>query len=248
MDGIAQNVIQQEQSRLSNMGQLILKSDEIRDKLCCDGVYIAEGIYSGAFCKKVIEFIEQYPAEKDNTELNYGGTELRIWQAHQLNEFVHQFYRDSNQLISTILGQQTMAKDILAMVNAPIEPEQTRLMNGRWHIDSFSKQFKVFVFLKDVSSVAGPFEYIPYTHKLSFKWQQALLGHYFAIKNFTSKQIERKYRRLSEGWIKRLNEKGYTSKKVMVSAGTVMIVDTSAIHRASPCLGDNRYVLTAYYD
>ena len=44
-----------------------------------------------------------------------------------------------------------------------------------------------------------------------------------------------------------MSAKGYRPVSVICKAGTMMVADTSAIHRARPCLEGSRYALTTYY-
>ena len=49
------------------------------------------------------------------------------------------------------------------------DTNENELSSGRWHLDSFNNQIKVFTFLNDVNEENGPFEMIPKTHKKMFK-------------------------------------------------------------------------------
>ena len=73
----------------------------------------------------------------------------------------------------------------------------------------------------------------------------ALKGNYFKPRDIFGGT--RTYAKLPDPLIDQLATRGYRSQPVLVSAGTVMIVDTSAIHRARPCRAGSRYALTAYY-
>ena len=48
---------------------------------------------------------------------------------------------------------------------------------GRWHLDSFNNQYKVFCFLKDVKNKNGALEVIPRTHRLLFKITNGLYSY-----------------------------------------------------------------------
>jgi hypothetical protein len=78
-----------------------------------------------------------------------------------------------------------------------------------------------------------------------FKLCAAIGGKYFGPTGlFTN---ARSYQSLADDWVDGLKARGYSPIRVVCPAGTAMIVDTSAIHRASPCFGDTRYALTAYF-
>ncbi len=92
---------------------------------------------------------------------------------------------------------------------------------------------------------SGAFEFLPRSHRERFKYMQLLKGNYVTPADLFHKR--RAYQKLDEDLVRDLAERGYRAKPVICRAGTVMVVDTSAIHRARPCLKGSRYALTTYY-
>lgn len=213
---------------------------EIADEGCC---VLGEPVSSSAMddLRAVIDRL----AEDEATEVNYGGSEHRIWQAHTKNELIDQFRLFSDQVISGVVEKQRYAHDILAIRNRPIQVAASELVNGRWHMDSFNGQLKVFMFLNDVTDRSGAFEMILKTQRQQFKTKNLLKGELITLSDIFSKT--RSYASLQEEMVEKIIAQGYQSRVFDVRAGTLALIDTSCIHRASPCIEGERYALTAYY-
>lgn len=184
-------------------------------------------------------------ASAEGTEVNYGGSECRVWKAHEKSDAIDQFRVFSDAVISKVDGERREAFDILAIRNLTLASDDTTSRKGRWHLDSFRRQLKIFIFLTDVTQESGPFEMIPGTQATSFKMKQALQGNLITPKDLV--EGTRSYSRLKEELIERILAKGYETKTFNVPAGSIALVDTSCVHRARPCVAGERYALTSYY-
>jgi len=106
---------------------------------------------------------------------------------------------------------------------------------GGWHRDSIHTQFKMFVLLSDVTSIAnGAFVVYPQTSRLWFKILSlplVLIG------------IKRRY---SELFLLPLNWLGFKKCYFTGDAGSMAFCDTSAIHRGTPITQGSRQMLTFY--
>jgi hypothetical protein len=120
---------------------------------------------------------------------------------------------------------------------------------GRWHIDSWRPQHKVFLFLNDTTEDSGPFEFILNTNRRGFRLRKALTpGYFFNFRELFRSGVSRPYQSIDDRKIEALIEEGYRAHPIIVKAGTVMIANPSyLIHRARPCTRGKRYALTAYY-
>jgi len=215
-----------------------------RTVLRTDGHLLIEDCYDTQVCKSVIRFMDELES-RDKTEVNYAGTELRIWDAHKRAPLLADFYRECNVFLSCLLRRDTEALTLLAIRNNALDPSDEISRRGRWHIDSFRRQLKIFLFLTDTTEASGPFEFIPGTHARTFKLGGLLGGAYLKASDpFTGR---RAYQKLDDDWVESLSAKGYRPVSVICKAGTMMVADTSAIHRARPCLEGSRYALTTYY-
>lgn len=216
-------------------------NNEIYKETKKTGCSILDRKYDSDFCNNVIGFMDSY--SDPDVELCYGGTERRIWDAHKKNDLIKQFKSESDALLSEIYGRTIESYTILALKNVPIPKDGTQLA-GRWHIDSFREQVKVFTFLSDVEDVNGPFEFLSGSHTPGFKFKNVVAGNYFSVKDFFGSK--RKYQRLDEDFINKTVSE-IEATPLICEAGTTAIIDTSSIHRARPCLEGRRYYIAAYY-
>jgi ectoine hydroxylase-related dioxygenase (phytanoyl-CoA dioxygenase family) len=184
-------------------------------------------------------------AATTDTEQNYGGSEHRIWKAHEKSPLIKEFCDFSDEVVSLVESIRCNAFDILAIRNQSLGKDASALSKGRWHIDSFRRQIKIFLFLSDVTMTSGAFEMIPGTHANSFKIKQAFRGRFFTPKDLI--EGTRAYSKFKEEFIEKILLTGREAKIFTVSAGSIAIVDTSCIHRARPCTDGSRYALTSYY-
>ena len=203
--------------------------------------------YDTEKCKKIISFIDDFPSSK--AEMNYGGSEKRIWMAHQHgNEAIIDFVNFSNLLVSQLCKQSMTPLNVLAYSNLPVEIDDDRLTKGRWHYDSFSKLLKVFLFVDVITEKNGCMEIIPRTSgafKLKKIFENNFLFHY---KHIFNKQKRQAYDAISDSKIQKILDQGYKKKSLTGTQGDIVLVDTaSLIHRASPCREGKRYLLACYY-
>lgn len=217
------------------------------------GFYLVENAYPQEFCRSVIEFMNNHKNDNQienkkfaGTEMNYAGTELRVWEAHKKDPLLQRFYQECNLTMSSLLRKDVEAFTVLAIKNQMIDPFDESLKKGRWHIDSFLRQLKIFLFLSDTTEQSGPFEFIPKTHTKSFKLRRLCSGVYIKPADLLSGG-KRAYQCLNDVWIDKLSANGFKPAPVICKAGTILIIDTSAIHRARPCIQGSRYALTTYF-
>jgi hypothetical protein len=215
-----------------------------RQALAADGCLLIPGVYSPATCRQIIEWMDS-DAAGEGGERNYGDTELRIWDSQRKHPLLARFQDESNVFMSCLLKSDMESWTVLAIRNRALPRGGGELERGRWHIDSFRSQYKTFLFLVDVDEATGPFEFIPRSHAGAFKRGMALKGRYFRPSDFFTGK--RAYARIPDDVVERLQGNGYPSRAAVCRAGTVMIVDTSAIHRARPCYEGTRYALTTYF-
>lgn len=108
--------------------------------------------------------------------------------------------------------------------------------NG-WHRDAFFSQYKAMVYLTDVSERNGPFELLPGSHSLS----SIVLG----IKRGVLAYMQN---RISDEEVERLEKVLGTARKTFTaSAGTLIIFNSSTVHRGRPIEQGERLALTNYY-
>jgi hypothetical protein len=107
---------------------------------------------------------------------------------------------------------------------------------GGWHRDSINRrQLKFIMYLNDVNERNGYFQYMPGTHKVSQKLKiNRLLGKKLGAYRYTDEDISK------------LIDAGYQTADFIGKMGTLIIVDTSGIHRGNPLKEGMRYAATQY--
>lgn len=183
----------------------------------------------------------------DDAEVNYAGSEHRVWNAEQKDERFKAVQDLSNWIMPQLYGRTYPSHTVLAIRNRPA-PAHAERADIRWHLDSFRTQLKLFAFLTDVTPETGPLEYLPGTHKRAFKWAGILpFGFYRPSDILNVGKRKRSWQRIHDRTIEKVRRWGYQPKEMTVPAGTLLLVDTSALHRAKPCLDGERYALTVYH-
>ena len=112
----------------------------------------------------------------------------------------------------------------------------------------YSSQEKIFLFLSDTNEDSGPFEFIPNTHKSTFRIRKALENGFFFDFSKIFNNSSRPYQSIDDDKIEYLFSQGFKSHPVITKAGSILIVNPSyLIHRARPCVSGHRYALTSYF-
>ena len=169
------------------------------------------------------------------------GADLRAFGINRVSKLIDRlFYK--NELIQQVslayyncksedLNGYTMANVISAL-------QDNLGSGGGWHRDTVNKrQFKSILYLSDVSDQNGPFQYIPRTH-----YKKNVLG---GIINYNFKH---NHNRFTEPQITQLLSKEDKKLQTLTGqAGTLILADTSGIHRGAPIKEGKRYALTNYY-
>lgn len=215
----------------------------LRVRINRQGFAILKSHATSEACEHIKGFIDKYPATY--AEINYGGTEKRIWNSQHMDPVILAFGALSDQLIGTVFNAHVQVKTVLSYSNYPI-PDDDQLIAGRWHLDSLRTQYKLFCFLTRTEEQTGPLEVVPGSHRAAFKFWSLTSGQYLSFANLGTDK--RRYQQLDDRWVEAQCRMAGGAMPFLCEAGTMILVDTSAIHRARPCLKGHRYALCAYYD
>jgi hypothetical protein len=217
------------------------QSDDVRawiDAVGREGFCVVPDFYDSVTCgqlrQEVLDLIDRYP---DAVHSMSNGADRRIFGAERAAAGIRNFAEEPRLL--------NAARSILAgdAVNAftlagTISFRQGNLGSGEgWHRDSFFNQFKAIVYLSEVSQANGPFEYITRSH---------LVREKFADHNRYG--VPLKSARIGDDAVQRLIAEEPDRHRVFTAAmGTLLLVDTTGIHRGMPLTGGERFALTNYY-
>ena len=179
------------------------------------------------------------------------------WMFENKKEFVH----SSDYADSRIFGAEELSENIMKFANNELLNKLANAYNavpttngftlagkiaatgheygsgGSWHRDSYFRQFKSLLYLTDVNEDNGPFQVVLASHdakKISSDSKSA---------NLESMQCT-----FNQETVKKiLKDEPERLKTLTGKAGTLVLVDTSTIHRGIPLKNGIRYALTNYY-
>jgi hypothetical protein len=215
-----------------------------RQALVTDGFYVLDGQYALSSCREIERFIESYPVDGE-CETFYGGTELRIWHAQRKHDAIAAFHDQCNTFLSCLLYRDVKAFTTLAISNRALADDNSDFIRSRWHLDSLFRQLKIFLFLNGATDRSGPLELLSGTHRRSFKIRQLCAGALITPPQLLNRR-SRRYQRLDDDWVSTIQMR-HPIRPLLCGPGSAVVVDTSAIHRARPCIDGARYALTAYF-
>lgn len=108
---------------------------------------------------------------------------------------------------------------------------------GGWHRDAFLSQFKAMLYLTDVNEENGPFQLIPKSHRFKNVLKAINKGGLIEWQD-----------RLTDGEAKKVeNALGLERKTFVAKAGTLILFNSTTIHRGKPIENGERSALTNYY-
>lgn len=142
---------------------------------------------------------------------------IEIFNTKFLNSIISEYLKTSTDSIySFVLGNRLLTK------------EENKGSGGGWHRDTFlKKQLKFILYLSDVTIENGPFTYINGSHKIQNKIIDLIKSPRINPRRYSSYQ---------------------SNKEIVLTgqAGTLIIADTSGIHRGKPICNGSRHALTLY--
>jgi ectoine hydroxylase-related dioxygenase (phytanoyl-CoA dioxygenase family) len=127
------------------------------------------------------------------------------------------------RVVNAYLGVDSLLAGIAAYRTRPTTVHPKGAFH--WHYDNAYLQVKAIAYLTDVGEEDGPFAYIPNS------WKRRLVSATYEETRVADKDVP-------EG----------TYVNCVAKAGTVLLVDTQIIHRATPNLRGNRDVVSIIYD
>lgn len=202
------------------------------------GFAVLPSYFDAAWCEKCIA--EFHDMKECHPSFVQSREDDRIFGCENVSETFARFHDD--KFLQSIADQYygETAKINVSLVNH-VEPTKGSVLGsgGDWHRDRMIRQFKALVYLKDVTDENGPFQYIVGSnthHHAQFKVDTAVTGMPQNATRLTDKDVQP----LVDRDPSRL--KTFTAPK-----GTVVLVDTSGIHRGMPIKDGERYAMFNYY-
>jgi hypothetical protein len=211
---------------------------DILDTIRNQGYYVAEGYYSPEKCTELRDEIDYLIEEfRDDIFIDDQASDHRIFGADRVSDRIREFYTDSFILEIAELYHKAEILNFCTMANKVIYQADNLGSGGGWHRDTIhQRQFKSILYLSDVEEEQGAFQYLPGTHSLISPFQ-VIWEHDqdYGHTRFTEEEIESIF-----------EDGTQTCKTLTGKAGTMILVDTSGIHRGRPIKSGTRYALTNY--
>ena len=203
-----------------------------------NGIVVIENFYSREKTEKIIGDIDNIIYEgHPKIYIDSEKSDHRIYGFEHLSSHANNFLNDLflEKISKLVSNREYIYKFNLA---AKLEYTEKNLgSGGGWHRDSVGFQHKAMLYLSDVDSDSGPFEYYVGSHKKYYKFKSYLLSFIKGLDGLL---------RYSKPMVQIVDN---DNKKVTFTgkAGTLILFNSSGLHRGSPINENSRYALTNYY-
>jgi len=203
-----------------------------------DGYSVLPGYYSRELCAKIRSQIDAaIVGQPENVQADPKGADHRLYGAENLSPEIRAFHDDPFiRSVGEAYGGWRLTN--LSTLGARLEAKADNLGSGQgWHRDSFHFQYKGMVYLDDVGPDSGPFQLMRDSHKPL----QVLLDTFRANLPTAPRS------RLTDAEVAQLDPDGRRTKTFTAEAGTLVLFDSTTIHRGMPIRSGLRYALTNYF-
>lgn len=203
------------------------------------GYLVIPGYYPPERCAALRAEIDRIMAEQpDVIQKDAFDADHRVFGAERASTAIAAFHDDAflREVGEAYRGGRLVDFTTLA---GRISSRPGNLGSGQgWHRDAFHFQYKAMLYLTDVGPENGPFQLLAGSHRPLAVFADMIRGRLDAPPQT----------RISEAQIARLLGWNRTRLKTFTArAGTLILFDSSAVHRGSPIDKGVRYALTNYY-
>ena len=204
------------------------------------GYVVLEGYFSEEQCAAVRSEIDLLlNNQKDNVETYDHNADHRLFGANKASELINKLFW-IDELLTSVRNCYYEHDDIVGCTMAAridAKPNNTG-SGGGWHRDMiYGRQIKSIAYFSDVEMQHGPFQFLTNSHKKSSILETIAKLDFDAFHNrFTEEEITQ---------IQAIGD--YETVTFTGKAGTLLLVDTTSIHRGMPIYEGSRYALTNYW-
>ncbi len=204
------------------------------------GYAVFENYFSAAQCEIIRQEINRILVDKkDFVQTDKHDADHRLFGGNNASKSINDLFWNDN-FLNAIRDCYYEHNDIVGCtLAARIDAKKENLgSGGGWHRDMiFGRQLKAIAYFSDVTLESGPFQFLDNSHKNSSILETIKQYNFGAFQNrFTNDDIE-----------KLQNDSKYKSLTFAGKAGTLLLVDTTSIHRGMPIQTGSRYALTNYW-
>jgi hypothetical protein len=201
------------------------------------GICIVPGYWSVETCARARAEVDRVIGEYPKYVNGNAKADVRVYGANNGSDLIQEFAQDAMLLeVASAYNRELTRTAFTLAARMPASAGNKGSGEG-WHRDAFLRQVKAILYLTDVEAENGPFQWIKDSHRraeMLKDMRNARLG--YKQYRLTEEQVADLLRSQSE------REKTFTEQ-----AGTLILVDTSSVHRGMPIRAGTRYALTNYY-
>ena len=226
-----------ERTHRQNFSKLDKKEKDILMEIKKNGYIVIPDFFDKDQCNACIKDMDWMFENKKEFVQESEYADSRIFGAEHLSENINKFATDKllNDLANAYNAVPTCCGFTLAGRIKATGHEYGS--GGPWHRDSYFRQFKSLLYLTDVDENHGPFQIIHESHKQKKISSDTKTGNLESMQCKFNKEIVEKI----------LKEEPDRLVSFTAKAGTVVLVDTSVIHRGVTLKEGTRYALTNYF-
>jgi hypothetical protein len=221
------------------LNQLFPDFPRLLSRLQSSGVVAVPGYWPTEKCALGRNEIDRLAVEYPGVvQRNSGDADKRMFGVESVSPQLAEFHNDPFLIA---IGERLGGFALYNFATLGARIDATTENNGSgdgWHRDAHDFQFKAILYLSDVDIENGPFEYLAGSQK---KWRAALDT---AVGGLPSAPNTRYEPVLVDRLLSRYGAK---PDRFVGHAGTLLLVNTSGLHRGQPLKSGSRYALTNYY-
>jgi len=217
----------------NNQGTL---ADQYIEKLNEDGFLVIENFLEESICDELCKEMDMIFDEHESLVQIKGDS--RLFGIECLSEQINKFKED---LLLEQIANQYYQRDSVCVFSLggklAFSEGEEKSSGGGWHRDSFFRQFKAMIYLTDVEAENGAFQIM----KHSEKPQQIVKDMQIANLKYSQNRID------NEQIQKLIYENPERLITFAKPKGTLILFDSTTIHRGAPIQKGERYSITNYY-
>jgi len=208
------------------------------DKVSAQGFVVIPGFWSASRCERARAELDAFLRESPREAWRGpAGADQRVFACERVSATFADFHHDPWLHSLAEAFMRCEAKTLFTLANR-LQAVPGNLGSGQgWHRDSFGRQFKAILYLSEVGSDSGPFQYLAGSGRTL-----PMLGDLWRA------SVEARQRRLCAAEVAHMLGPDRERLRTLVGApGTLILAHTRGVHRGSPIRAGTRHALTNYY-
>jgi len=211
----------------------------VLESLRAHGFAVVPEFYDAARCAFLRTEIDRIIREQpDVVQRDKLDADLRIFGSERASAAINEFH---DAIFPIAIGEHYSGRQLTSFSTLAgfLSARPGNLGSGQgWHRDAFHFQYKAMVYLTDVGPHNGPFQLLDASHRGSRVFFDTIEGG-----------LQRSpHTRLTDSQADALVAAAPERLRTFTApAGTMILFDSSTIHRGSPIVSGTRYALTNYY-